>query len=213
MRANVLAFFFVKVAIVYMPLILPPLPAQAYSVAFRAGANLFFRTIGDSGRAYFGPNLAGGDHDTAIVVKNLRPKTAVQGRSGVSGAFEVSSRSIGFSATAFVVALIVATPVPWRRRLLAVLAGVALISVFAGFQMYLHLVDAFSNPDPLRIYQLGPAGKSLLLNLIKICSRTPVTTYIAPIFVWILVTFRHGDIVRLAPMAGTATTTQRTSHA
>lgn len=189
MQSKTIAWFFVKVIALYAVLMLPWFD-DAYASAFRAGANVFFRNVGDTGRAYFRPNSV--EHpteDTTVEFGNLRVP-------GARGAFEIDTRNMGYLATAFLISLILATPIPWSRRLIGLLIGLALISVFAAFRLYLQLVDVYSQSNPLSVYTLSPFWQKGLLILKKVLSMTPVTMYIAPVFVWILVCFRRSDLAR-----------------
>lgn len=189
----VIAIFFLKVAIIYGILVVPQLRgADVYGGVFRAAANVFFGTVGGTGRATFERNpVAHMVQDTTITVQNLR--------KGVRGQFEINTYLMGYLATSFVIALILSSPVPWKRRLVALGAGLALISVFVGLRLYLKLADVLSDENPLAVYSFSPLTKKTVVTLGKVLGISPVTTYIAPIFIWILVTFRREDVVRLGP--------------
>lgn len=197
--STVVALFFLKVAIIYGLLVVPQLRGHdLYGAVFRVVANVFFSTIGGTGRAAFERNpIEQMVQDTTITVRNLR--------TGARGQFEINSYLMGYLATSFLIALVLSTPVPWRRRLAALGAGLALISLFVGLRLYLKLVDVMSDPNPLAVYSLSPFSKKAVLTLSKILGVSPVTTYIAPVFIWILVAIRREDVARLGP-AGNAMT-------
>ena len=184
------AAFFLKVILFYALLVIPwPGVKEGYGYVFRAGGNTFFRSFGSAGRVYFHPitdQPVGKDaKDTAAKLENIK--------SGARGTMDMNSRLMGYLPTAFAAALILATPVPWSRRLWALLWGVLLMSGFAGFELALRLLDAFSDKNVLAVFSLGPVGKASVVILMKVLAMSPVSAYIAPIFVWILVTFRRGD--------------------
>ena len=104
---------------------------------------------------------------------------------------------MSYLPAAFAASLVLATPIPWRRRLAAIVWAMALMITFVGFQLTLELVDAFSNPGVLNQFELGLWTKRLLGVFLKVVVKSPVSAYIAPIFVWILVTFRRGDWAKL----------------
>ena len=181
--------FFLKVAFWYALVLLPWFGgARGYAAAFRTGGNVLFRTFGSGGRVYFNPLPPGKERDTEIVLENIT-------RRGARGTMDANSRRMGFMATAFLTALVLATPIPWRRRLIALTVGLAAISGFVAFKMYLQLVNAF---DQLALYSLSDFTKTMIQVLIKIFSMSPVTAYIAPVLIWILVAFRRGDLTGLA---------------
>ncbi len=196
------AAFFLKVVVIYALLMIPwPGVMGAYGYVFRACGNTVFRTFGSTGRVHFAPIIpvpAGKDaKDTTVTLENIKPP-------GVRGTMDMNSRLMGYLPAAFAAALILATPVPWSRRLWALLWGILLMSGFAGFELTLRLVDAFSDKNPLAVVTLGPVAKGALLILLKVIALSPVTAYIAPVFVWILVTFRRTDWTTLLPPPGSS---------
>lgn len=186
-----IAAFFLKVGLWYALLLLPWLNgAGAYAAAFRGAGNVLFRTFGSSGRVYFNPLPPGKERDTEVAVENIKVR-------GARGTFDANSRRMGFMATAFVTALVMATPIGWRRRFVALAWALMLISGFVAFKMYLQLVDAFSDNNVLAMYSLSGFTKTMVIVLIKVFSKSPVTAYIAPVLIWILVAFRRGDLTAL----------------
>lgn len=193
--AKPIVAFFLKVILFYALLMVPwPGLMTAYGYLFRACGNAVFRTFGATGRVYFtpiSPAPTGKDaKDTVATLENIKTR-------GARGTMEMNSRLMGYLPTAFAVALILATAVPWARRSWALLGGILLMSGFAGLELALRLLDAFSDQNVLAVYSLGPAAKGMVVILLKVLAMSPVTAYIAPIFVWILVTFRRGDWEKL----------------
>jgi len=186
-----IAAFFLKVILFYALLMIPwPGVIAGYGFVFRACGNIFFRSFGPAGRVYFAPISplpAGKDaKDTSVTLENIQTR-------GARGTMDMNSRLMGYLPTAFAAALILATPVPWSRRLWALTWGVLLMSCFAGIELALRLLDAFSDKNVLAVFSLGPTAKATVLTLLKVLGMSPVSAYIAPIFVWVLVTFRRGD--------------------
>ncbi len=184
-----IAAFFLKVILFYALLMIPwPGVREGYAYLFRVCGNTVFRTFGSAGRVYFAPisPVPGGKDakDTSVTLENIQTR-------GARGTMDMNSRLMGYLPTAFAAALILATPVPWSRRLWALLWG------FGGFELALRLLDAFSDKNVLAVFSLGPVGKALIVILMKVLAMSPVSAYIAPIFVWILVTFRRGDWAKL----------------
>jgi len=190
--AKPIAAFFLKAALWYALLLFPWLGgARVYATAFRTAGNVLFRVFGSSGRVYFNPLPPGKERDTEIVLENIKTR-------GARGTMDANSRRMGFMATAFLSALVLATPIPRPRRLVALVWGLVLISVFVAFKMYLQLVNAFSDDNVLAIYTFGAFTKTVVVALIKVFSMSPVTAYIAPVVIWVLVAFRRGDLAGLA---------------
>jgi hypothetical protein len=98
--------------------------------------------------------------------------------------------------TVFVVALIVAAPIAWRRKPVALSLGLILISIYVGFGVWLKLVHAMSEPQ-FGALTIGPSLRKLIMVLIVILTKSPVAPYIVALLVFVLVTLRREDIVRL----------------
>jgi hypothetical protein len=108
-----------------------------------------------------------------------------------------STRFHGFQPTAFVIALTLATPIPWKRRLKALALALVLVSLFVGLRAYVFLNFLFTpQPDvPAGIAVYNP-GKSLTF-LIRYFNWVIVQSF-AGCFVlagclWFLATFRRSD--------------------
>ena len=117
-------FFILKLAIVYGLFLIPwPSFTTAYRAAFCFGGNIFFRTLGGTGRVYLTPKEPPqtGDTDVSARLENIETHAA--------GIMEINSRLMGYLPTGFTIALIAATPVPRKRRVFALFWGTALISV------------------------------------------------------------------------------------
>lgn len=185
-------FFVLKLAIVYGLLLIPwPGVMAAYRAAYCAGGNIFFRTLGGAGRVYFTPSeqIVAKDKDVSARLENIATHTG--------GVMEISSRSMGYLPTSFAMALVVAAPIPWKRRAISLFWGIALISVYVGVELWLRLVNLFSGADVMAVYTLGPFWKGLVMVLVKVLGMSPVTAYIAPVVIWTLVCFRREDLVRI----------------
>jgi len=193
---NPVAAFFFKVILFYALLMIPwPGVQQGYASLFCDAGNLAFRSFGSIGRTRFRvvdpPPANKNAVDFEIKLENIR--------THAGGTFEPdrNTRKMGYLPAAFTVSLVLATPISWRRRLTAIVWAMALITAFVGLQLTIRLVEAFSDPNVLNQFELGLWTKRLLGILLKVVVTSPVTAYIAPIFVWILVTFRRGDWAKL----------------
>jgi len=87
-----------------------------------------------------------------------------------------------------------AAPVTWRRRLLALLAGLVLVNAFVAFRVWLQLINAYSDANALALYSLSPFWKNVLRATVLVVFRAPAAHYVVPMFIWMVVTFRRGDL-------------------
>ena len=102
----------------------------------------------------------------------------------------LDSRSIGWLPTALTMALILATPIPWRRRGLALLGGLILVQ---GFILFSLLSWVWDNSSDLSLMTLSPLGKEVFDELSYALINQLGASFSVPVLIWILVTFRSQD--------------------
>lgn len=187
-----IVLFFVVAIVVYAALVVPRTPfVDAYRYAFRVAGDVLFQSVGDGGSVRFVPfdDKTQHDKDTTLRLTNRK--------RNISGSAEIRAVFTGYRPTAFLIALVLATPIPWRRRGWSLVWGLLLVSVFVAFRVWLRVVDFMSNGDVIAVYQLGATAKGLLRVLVNIFALAPAPGYIVPGLIWILVCFRKGDWERL----------------
>lgn len=119
--------------------------------------------------------------------------------SGPVRYLDLDARSFFWQPMALMLALILATPVPWRRRGIAALAGTAVLAclglVFLKFCIW-------SESSEVNLVSLSPAWKTAMLRIEDLWKFQTILTI--PVLVWILVTFRRSDfsIPSLLPANG-----------
>ncbi len=187
-----ISVFFLVSLVLYGVFIVPwPGVMDGYRWCFRKAGTLLLGSIGDSGTVAF-EALPATDHaaDTRLVLRNRRAP-------GANAPFPFKASLVGYRPTIFLLALVLATPIAWSRRWRALLWGLLWVNVFVAFRVWLLLVNAFSNENPLAVYSFSPFFKSLFEPLVAVMFLSPATHYTAPAFIWLLVTFRRGDIEAL----------------
>lgn len=192
--------FFLKAVGVYFALMLPiPGLMSGYHAVVRGMANVAFGSLGDGGSASF-ESLKGDEYekDTRIVLRNERVPSA-------EAPLETRLSYAAWRPTAFLIALIVASPVPWRRRGLSLIVGVGLVQVFVLVRLWVRIAVVLSaaqvggRENVLRAYDFARDTQGLLGVLGKL-DMSPAVSYIVPAIVWVLVTFRREDWARLGMM-------------
>ena len=184
--------FFVRCLVVYGVLMIPWSTARsAYRACFVAVGNTLFHSFGPTGTVAFEASTSKVPLvDTLVRFSTKRPRSP-------KGQLDIKSSMIGLRPTAFVVALILASPIPWSRRWKACLWGLLWVNVFVALRVALFLRVTFNSVPQLAQDSFGPTMTSLLANMSKIFYELPVTHYSLPVFIWLLVTFRRGDIERI----------------
>ena len=84
-----------------------------------------------------------------------------------------------------------------------------MISGFVALKLSLQMLNVYSNKDVLAIYDFGPFWKAAFTIVLKVLAMSPVTAYIAPVFIWIVLVFRRDDLKPLAGLTRSAITPKR----
>ena len=106
----------------------------------------------------------------------------------------IGSRTIGWIPTALTMALILASPVPWRRRGWALLWGVLLIHLFIVFSMAVYIWNQSTLLDLLTL----PPFLKVISEALEYTLVTQIGAgFCVPVLIWIAVTFRGGELSML----------------
>jgi hypothetical protein len=187
-----LAGFLVRFVIGYALLIVPwPGFGSLYSGYFRTlGQTVLGR---DSGRLVRFEAVPAQLHhllDTRVLLAKLKP-----GESGATfqvSYLELDARGIGWVPTALMVALVVATPVSWRRRGWALLWGLLAVHIF----ILCGLAAAVWNTSAdLQLVNFPPFWKQVLAGLDETLITQLGASFVVPVVIWMLVTLRSQDLV------------------
>jgi hypothetical protein len=187
--ARRIAGFALRFVVVYGLLIFAwPAVRPLYRPFYCALGNALFGTVlfHGEGSARFTPKDTREDLDIEVVMKK-------RSAPRISGRAENKSRVMGYLPTISVVALVLATPLPWKRRRRALLAGVALVSLFVALRIAIPVVRDFSKPDALQVYHPGAFGRWLLGIADRALLGAPASFFVVPILIWVLVAFRRRD--------------------
>ena len=163
-----------------------PVLAGAYRELYCALGNVAFASVG-AGSVRFTPDpRPGSQYDTLLVMTN-------RNAPGTVGEMHQSSWNVGYLPTVGLIALVIATPIPWRRRWRALAIGLLMVTAFVLLRMALPIIHDFSNPDDLQVFQRGPVARWILGFAIPALLQAPASQFVGPIFIWALVAFRRED--------------------
>lgn len=185
--ARTLAGFFVRFLVVFVLLMVPwPGLGAAYATFFRVSGNFLFSTFGSDGRVRFLPVAnPEKERDTEVVLVNRGTGAEMRLAGG--------SRLQGYKPTAFVLALILATPIPWSRRWRAVVWGLMLVNVYVALRVGIFLLAAYSGDGAVALFTPGPVCRPVLDFLLWVVVVSFAGWLILPLPIWALVTFRRSD--------------------
>jgi hypothetical protein len=184
---SALVGFFIKLLIINAVLLLPwPAWRDLYATGFRAAANVLLGSIGRDGIVRFEPGEATDvNMDSRIVLQNR----STQAQSHVA----FNCRFAGWLPTAMTAALVLATPLPWRRKLAALAAGLALVHLFIALRLWVYLAYLFSAGDTLAVFAPGPFVRGLLGAISDGLFASLIGSFLGPILIWLVVAVRPRD--------------------
>lgn len=180
-----IAGFFARLAIIYGLFVIPwPGIKTGYAAFFRVSGTFFFESLIPGGSVRFepAPNPTG-RFDTVILCVNKR--------TGAEAEADASSRNSGYLQTALLISLVLATPLPWSRRVWALLWGLLLVNVAMACTTLVLLLRIFSSRGFL--LELTPFWDKILEVAFGLAMTDAVTLWPVSVLTWIVVSFRRSD--------------------
>jgi len=196
-----IAGFLLRLVLLYGILAVPwPAVQRAYSAAYAGAANALFGSFGSDGLVQFqrSPKSARPADLELVIRKRGAPQVGRAPHDPIL---------TGYLAMVEVIALILATPVSWSRRCKAMMWGMLLVHAYIWLRLEITLLHWFSGDSPLALYKPGPFWSKLLASAFELISVSPTSTFVVPIFIWILVSFRRSDFEGWREAARTSTRT------
>jgi Flp pilus assembly protein protease CpaA len=163
-----------------------------YPPLFRSGANFLFHSLGSDRIAKFEEfDDPRGVFDTRMSVGSDR--TGVPTFPSGQG---LNSVRQGYAPTAVLIALVLATPIAWRRRWRVLLVGLVLIQGFVVLRIGVALLYGFSRVGygDRRLLDLSGFSAWALRHGDQILAGDLYMTYLAPLLVWSIVTLRAREL-------------------
>ena len=186
--------FFCLFLLVFGLLMAPwPRLGRAYTRFYSTGAAFLFGSFGSTGIVRFEP-LSDGEYDINVTLYN-RARASPDGNI-VGIQTRHNSRLAGYIYVAFLTALILATPIPWRRKGWALFWGIILIHGLVASKLALRILHAFNN-KPLSMFALNPFCKRVLSITHQAFAVNVTFGFIVCVFIWILVSFRRRDWAKI----------------
>lgn len=185
--------FLGRFALLYGLLIFPwPGFNKTYAAYFRALGQVIFAREGGRRLVHFEAVPENLHHrlDTRIALAN-RDQVDREGKGPVLY-LELDTRGVGWVPTALLLALILATPVSWRRRCVAVVWG--LIAVH-GFILFSVACNTWNNSTDLSLITLTPFWKTVVAGLDETLITQMGASFVVPVLIWIFVTLRRQDLI------------------
>ncbi|HUB65998.1 MAG TPA: hypothetical protein VL981_00775 [Candidatus Methylacidiphilales bacterium] len=197
MKFRSLILWFLARFVLIFGLLLAPWPGwnDLYGQGFRAASNAVFGRNEEKWMIYFEAHretrgLAAVDSRMVIGNHELANESG-QGPVEMVG---LDTRSIGWLPTALTSALILATPLPWRRRIWTLAWGLLWIH---GFILFSVAVLIWNEASAVSLIALSPFWKTVADGLQYTLLTQLGASFTVPVIVWIATAFRQEDLRRL----------------
>ncbi len=104
------------------------------------------------------------------------------------------TRTTGYWPTAYLMSLILASPLPWKRRGLALFAGFLLCQVFVCFRLFiLSLYPCCDPTTPVHVFDVSDFTLDVLGKMNWIFVRSFAGSFVLPLIIWFPLCFRISD--------------------
>jgi hypothetical protein len=141
---------------VYTLLILPQLNVNRIYAEFLAETGtLVFKKFPNGGYVNLKTQTGKGKNDLALFISRA---DWMEGTKITGVTANKASDRIGYLITAFFLALALATPLPWKRKLILVFGGFILVTLFVLLKLYIIILYSYTQVDWFQLYQ-EPAQK------------------------------------------------------
>jgi len=121
-----------------------------------------------------------GVKDTLMVLMN-------RNAPGSIGQLRTGSRYIDYGPTAVLLALGLATPIPWRRKAWLAAVGLVLVHVFIVVRLSLTLFNAgFGADKKYALCRPGPWITDVFVRAENVLADNPTVSFVAPFFIYLV---------------------------
>lgn len=189
---------FVLISCILYAVLMAPWPGLRSGVgsAYRACGNAIFGGMSDRGTISYRVHPEPHENiDTQVVLINRETNKGTKLKS--------SSRYTIYHRPALVASLVLATPMPWRRKYKALIAGLILTYALILLGQGLWLIE-YGSRDAVAIFDTGPTQIAVVRTLNKILVNIPTTHLVFPVLIWAVVAVRRDDWITVEPTAETA---------
>jgi hypothetical protein len=95
--------------------------------------------------------------------------------------------------TAVVLALAVAAPLPWRRRVRLVAWSLVLVHALIAARVGLTLLERFTRDGELALWHPGPFGRASVIFFYETVTASLVMSFALPVLIWVALLLLGGD--------------------
>ena len=184
----------IKATLIYIALMFAWKPvAPVVAMVFRGTSNIAAAGVyrGAIQIRYTAGAIGNRDADTIIRYQDLKQR--------VESDIQSSSWYYAFVPMCMIVALVVATPIPWKRRARALALAIVIMLVLMMLGQIVIVYDKLTGVPVGSPIQVGPTWERIIATVASIFAELPGSFFI-PILVYALVTFRRWELITLFGM-------------
>ena len=183
--------FFIQVLFFYGLLAIPSSRIdKAYGLFYRKCCQMCFSSIGRGGDLRFSP----GPEPQLMHVNIWNPALVSQDGTAKSATADVNTRYRGYMPSLLFLALTLASPVNWRRRLLALSGGILFVMALVMIKQWLGLLNVCFNNPWLNLYQPDGLALEIFNFLSAFLVKSSGTILYFTVVIWFVMTFRLRDL-------------------
>ena len=108
--------------------------------------------------------------------------------------YELNTRHFGYLPTILLISLILASPVNWKRMLIALFIGIILISGFAILKQWIYILHICIEKPWLMLYEFSESRKHFIEHIFNSYVSPTAPSLVLTVIIWILVTFNIRDL-------------------
>lgn len=171
-----------------------------YQKAFRSFGEGIFGSAGNNGIVKFMEVDAKEQYDpayhTMIMMGNeVQAQQAMQKGTAVNVAkVYINDYMVGFLPTFTLLALLLATPMSWKRKLGAIGIGMVLITLFVISRQWVLVYTAMGNNAYLELAEMSEGTVRFMIGLRRVFVTNIVVSMMVPFLLWGMIVFRTEDL-------------------
>jgi hypothetical protein len=190
LRSKTLLLFLLKAILIY-GLLSAPLAVydETYGKVYRQIAGFFFSKFRETGVVKFREWKEPATTHINIGNYNLvRP-------DGTSKTLyvDINTRYLGYLPTILIISLVLASPVSWKRKLIALPSGLILVTLLVMFKQWIALLWLCDGAPWIQLTNFAETGKKMLTLANTLISVSASTVLYFVVLIWLMVTFRVDD--------------------
>jgi hypothetical protein len=107
---------------------------------------------------------------------------------------DIDSRGIGFIPTALLCSLVLATPLSWKRRSLALVLGLIAVHTLIFTALQTSIWDLSDDSTGIGLIQFSPFWKTVVSSVEETLVTQMGTSFVAPLMIWAIVSFGRTEV-------------------